>query len=202
VLRRPSAAEDKDDQVNKDDRQNSSSGSRPGDGVLRRAAAVGAALAVTALPTAACGSGGSHAPGSSSDQDTTAQLDSFASCMRSHGVPGFYFTRQRGTPSPPPPGGALVARSFNGYSVEFDPASPAFKAAEKACLHLAPFFSRTPPRESRQQFLRALKSVDCLRSHGYPDWPDPPRSLGVTVPVGVDTSSPRFEAAVKKCGQP
>jgi hypothetical protein len=201
VLPRP---KNKDDQVNKDARKNSNSGSRQGNAGQWRVAVLVAALAVTALLAAACGGGGPHAPGSgsSSDQNTTAQLTAFASCMRSHGLPNFYFTKS--TPSPPPAGtaGVMAARDFNGYSVEFDPDSQVFKAAEKACLHLAPFFSGTPPRVSHQQFLKELKSVDCLRSHGYPNWPDPPHVLGQTMPVGVDTSSPQFKAAVKKCGMP
>jgi hypothetical protein len=186
--------------MNKDEQQNNSNGPRPGWARAWRAAGVVAALALTALLAAACGGGGSS--GSSSDQNMTAQLEAFASCVRSHGIPGFYFTRQTGTPSPPPAGtapGAVMARNFNGYSVEFDPSSPVFEAAEKACLHLAPFFDRTPPRESHQEFLQALKSVDCLRSHGYPNWPDPPHELGVSIPAGVDTSTPQFQAADKTC---
>jgi hypothetical protein len=53
-----------------------------------------AILAITALLAAACGGGGSHASGSgtSSDQSLAVVLDSYASCMRGHGVANFYFT--------------------------------------------------------------------------------------------------------------
>jgi hypothetical protein len=194
----------------KDDQMKNDSGPHPGDARPWRTAAVFAALAATALLAAACGGGGSS--GSSSDQDTTAQLQAFASCMRNHGDPSFYLAA--GTTSPPPPGTpspgtahglGLVMTQINGYTIAWEPGSPAFEAARKACKHLASFFlpSGTPSRPSHQQFLQELKSVDCLRSHGYPNWPDPPTRMlvGQVIPVGVDTSSPQFQAAVKKCGQ-
>jgi hypothetical protein len=82
------------------------SGPPPGDARPWRTAAVFAALAATALLAAACGGGGSHASGSgpNPDQNFAVALDAFASCMRSHGDPNFYFTRQTGTPSPRPMG--------------------------------------------------------------------------------------------------
>jgi len=58
---------------------------------LRRAAAL-AAMALTALLATACsgshpaGSGASPAPGN------VQQLDTFAACMRSHGVLNFYLS--------------------------------------------------------------------------------------------------------------
>jgi hypothetical protein len=185
--------------MSRDDHKNSNSVLRLGGAMPWRAAAVACALAATALLAAACGSGGSHAAGSgpSSGQNFAAELDSFASCVRSHGVPGFYFTTA--TPSPPPDGEVF---GDHGYNVAFDPSSPAFKAAFQACQHLAPF-SLNPPHASHQQFLKELKSAECMRSHGYPDWPDPnPAKLGFRVPVSIDTSSTQFQAAAKTCGLP
>jgi hypothetical protein len=164
-----------------------------------------AALAVTALLAAACGGGGSHAPGSASnpDQNFAVAMDSFASCMRGHGDPSFDFTRQTGTPSPPATGAEVVV-DIHGYTAEFDPSSPAFEAAQKTCEHLLPFsggLSGSGTGETHQEFLHALKVVSCMHSHGYPNWPEPsPRGGGIEFPVGVDTSTPQFQAADKACG--
>jgi hypothetical protein len=188
---------DKDDQMNKDDPKNSNSGPGPGDGRPWRAAGLAAALAVTALLAAACG-GGSHAPGSRSDQNTAAQVDAYASCMRSHGVADFYFTHQTGTSTPPPDGAML---DFHGYTADVNP-TLAFEAAQKVCNHLLGLPS-TPPHESHQQFLKQLKSAKCMRSHGYPNWPDPNPTIHVVgIPAGVDTNSPQYQAAAKACGEP
>jgi hypothetical protein len=192
--------------MNKDDQTNNNGGPRLGGARQWRTAAVVAALAVIALLAAACGGGGSHAPGSGSnpDQDLTVAMDSFASCMRSHGDPSFYFTHQTGTPSPPANGAAAVV-DIHGYTAEFDPSSRAFEAAEKTCKHLLPFsggLTGTGNGETHQQFLQALKIVSCMHSHGYPNWPEPDPKVGdgIEWPVGVDTSSPQFQAADKTCG--
>jgi hypothetical protein len=183
--------------VIKDDRKNSNSASRRGAARLCRAAAVAAALAVTGLLAAACGGGGGQAPGSgpNSGQNLAVELDSFASCIRGHGVPGFYFTTD--VPSPPPDGGVI---GDHQYYAAYD-SSAAFDAAEKACQHLDPM--GTPSSVTHQQFLTALRSAECMRSHGYPAWPDPnPNRRGFRVPVDIDTTSPQFQAAAKTCGLP
>ncbi len=178
-----------------DDRKNSNSASRRAAARLGRAAAAAAALAVTGLLAAACGGGGSHGPGSSSGQNLAVELDSFASCVRGHGVPGFYFTTS--VPSPPPDGGVI---GDHQYYAAYD-SSAAFEAAEKACQHLDPM--GTPSGVTHQQFLKALRSAECMRSHGYPAWPDPsPNQRGFRVPVDIDTTSPQFQAAAKTCGLP
>jgi hypothetical protein len=71
-----------------------------------------------------------------------------------------------------------------------------FKTAEKTCKHIAPFSLAKPGRESHQELLKQLQSAACMRSPGYPNWPDQ------GIPAGVDTSSPQFQAAAKKCGLP
>ena len=47
-----------------------------------------------------------------------------------------------------------------------------------------------------------LKEAACLRTHGYPNFPDPTMSHGhpVLLPAaGTDTSSPQLQAAVRTC---
>jgi hypothetical protein len=197
VLPGPSALKDKDDQVNSGDQMNSNSGSCRGNAKPWRAAGMAAALAVTALVAAACGGGGSHASGSgsSSDQNIGAQMNYYASCMRSHGDPTFYFN-QTGTSSPP----ATV--DINGH-IEIDPSSPGYQGAEKTCGHLLPsVFSSTPPQQSHQQFVANLKFAECMRSHGYPNFPEPSPAKHLVIPAGIDVNTPQFQAAVKTCGQP
>jgi hypothetical protein len=176
------------------EQKTSKSGSRAAGARPWRAAAVAAALAATALLAAACD--GSHPPESGSDQNVAAAVARFASCIRSHGVPGFYFTHQNVNPSAPPDGAVIGVGG--GYTFVFA-STLAFNAAAEACQHLAPFLRLTPRRETRQQFLQALKSAECMRSHGYPDWPDE-TNHGWLVPVGIDTSSTQFQTAAKTCG--
>jgi hypothetical protein len=183
--------------VSRDDRKNSNSGACLRNARPWRAAVL--ALAITALLAAACGGGG--ASGSSSDQNTTAQLNAFASCMRSHGLPNFYFTRQTGTPSPPPAGDDSIM-GIGQYFAYFNRSSPAYEAATKACQHMSPFGS-APPGPSHLQFLEELKRANCMRSHGYPNYPDPnPTIRGQTMVVGGVANSPQFKAAAKTCGEP
>jgi len=158
----------------------------------RRRAGLLAALAGSALLVAACGGGPPPAgPGAAIGPDLSVQLDAYAQCVRAHGVPDFYISRMGSTP--PPPGQTQVI--FRRWVVPADPS----RSAQKACQHLLPV--RTPSTaETHQQFLQALKAARCMRSHGYPNWPDPPQGGGVPVPTGSETSSPRFQATARACG--
>ncbi len=160
----------------------------------RRRPGLLAALAGIALLAAACG-GGSHRPGSGSTLSLSQQLDTYASCVRSHGVADFYISRA-GT-APPNPG--TVQEVFHGWLVPVNP-SP---SAQKTCQHLLPTHTLPTAGELRQQFRQALKSAKCMRSHGYPAWPDPTVHDGLVpnwVPAGLDTASAQVLAAAKTCG--
>jgi hypothetical protein len=124
-------------------------------------------------------------------------LDSYASCMRGHGVPNFYFTHPAAPPSAAPPGTFVLG--YRGWFAEAASGAQ-FKSALKACQRLLPF-GNAQGSETHQQFLNAIRSAACMRSHGYPNWPDPnPDVSGVWLPAGVDTKSPQFQAAAKTCG--
>jgi hypothetical protein len=195
VPQRPSWPESKDDELN------DNSGRHPGGFRPLRRAAVIAAIAVAGLLAAACGGGGSPPSGSgaSSNQSLAVVLDSYASCMRGHGVPNFYFTHLTAPPSAPPQGEFVMG--FHGWFAEAD-FNAQFQAAQKACQHLLPF-GNAQGTETHQDFLNAVKSAECMRSHGYPSWPDPdPNVAGVWVPTGVDTKAPQFQSAAKTCGVP
>jgi hypothetical protein len=129
-----------------------------------------AILAGIGLLAVGCG-GGSHPGGSgaSSPPGLAQALDAYAHCMHGHGLPGLYITR---APSSPNPGTTL--RIFHGFAiVGADPGSPGFQSAQNACQHLLPHGTPPTGADLHQQFLSALKSARCMRSHGYPDWPDP-----------------------------
>jgi hypothetical protein len=169
---------------------------------LRRVVGAGV-LAGIGLLAAACG-GGSHPAGSgaSSPPGLAQALGAYAHCLHGHGLPGVYVTR---APSSPNPGTALMI--FHGFAIEgADPSSPGFQSAQSACQHLLPQGTPPPGAELHQQFLSAVKSARCMRSHGYPDWPDPQvvnGRVGIGFPSsGIDVNSPQFQSAAKACGQP
>jgi hypothetical protein len=173
--------------------------SRPG----LRVVVLAAVLAGTVVAAAACGGGSDPADSGASSPPGLAQaLDAYAHCMHGHGLPGLYITR---APSSPNPG--TTAMIFHGFAIEgASPSSPGFGPAQTACQHL--LRHGTPPTgaELHQQFLSAVKSARCMRSHGYPDWPDPRvvnGEVGIGFPSsGVDFNSPQVQSAAKACGQP
>lgn len=171
---------------------------------------------VAALLLAGCG-GGSSSPGvahlvnrsGSSAASASATTDegaasrgsgspeaealASAACMRSHGVPNF-----------PDPNGSGVVH-LRGV----DLSSPAFQAAQRACRKLFPNGAKGkggPPSAAEQAKMQeaGLKFSRCMRSHGVPNFPDPPAGGGgpkieLEKGSGVDPSSPQFRAAQKKC---
>jgi hypothetical protein len=156
-----------------------------------------AALAATAMLAAACG-GGSHPAGTGTGPGGTAQeMDSFAHCIRSHGVSNFYFSRVGSQSTPPPP-----VEQFGPWIAPY-PSSPQFPAAQKTCWHL---LGLGPPRQSplTAAQLRSMdKAAACMRSHGFPSYPDPIVQNGslvkVAPPSSIDINSPQFQAAQKTC---
>jgi hypothetical protein len=72
--------------------KNDSGDDRHYQGGLRRAAVV-AALVGTTLLAVACGGAHSTAAKASSGQLTAQDVDTFAKCMRGHGLPDFYPSR-------------------------------------------------------------------------------------------------------------
>ena len=76
--------------------------------------------------------------------------------------------------------------------------------AMKACRHLLPHGTPPSAAELHQAFIQGVKAAQCMRSHGYPTWPDPTDQYGYNTqplpPANIDTSSPQFQAAAKACG--
>jgi hypothetical protein len=173
-------------------------------GILRNPRLRPGLLAATATGTvllaAACGGGSASAPkasGTGSGQATVQQIDAYSQCMRRHGEPNFSLSSQDDT-SP----GAL---HFLGYTVEgADTGSPQFAAADAACASLLPKADLPTMTEAQlRKLVRTdMREAACMRTHGYPDFPDPTMQDGhpVLLPAsGTDTSSPQFQAAVRAC---
>jgi hypothetical protein len=131
--------------------------------------AIAAIAAATVI--AACGTNSSGAS-SSNSRLTAAQVRqaeqdavSFAGCMRSHGVPDF--------PDSPYAQKHMIASS-NGQA-------PAVQSALAACSHLLPHGRQSQtPAHSQGQTAAMVAFARCLRSHGFPNFPDPTSSGDLT----------------------
>ena len=177
-----------------------------------RTAAAIIATAALALLAAACsgspssaGSGGSpHAAGSANSPSAVA----YSHCMRSHGVPTY-----------PDPGsnGEVPKTSAQQLGVS----SSQYSAAERGCQQLLPTPTTgsledqahqcaatgdCPPALVHRMLTAQLKFARCMRSHGFPKFPDPTTgsqgipyfawSIGET---GMDPHSAQFEAKEAEC---
>jgi hypothetical protein len=108
----------------------------------------------TTAPTPATASPSS---GGSPTQAQRLQLRQFAQCMRAHGVSNF--------PDP-----NVAPGAFKGA---FRDPSRALRAAATACAHLLPAGSTHSPTHTQAQIDALLAFARCMRSHGFPSFPDP-----------------------------
>jgi hypothetical protein len=156
-----------------------------------------AALAATTV-IAACGSNSptSSSASGSAGQSSQARLQQaqqaavrFAGCLRSHGVHNF----------PDPTSPEDLKSSFAGIQ------SPAIQSAATACRHLlgrggSP--SQTAAQR-RAQTVAALAFARCLRSHGFPQFPDPSSTGELThqmlAAAGIDIHQPAVVHAADAC---
>jgi hypothetical protein len=151
-----------------------------------------------ALLAAACGgSRGSHVAQIGSTTTTTQSSPSsttstpstrrgaalaFSRCMRSHGVPNF--------PDPDPQG------EFPAFPANVPKQASA--AANDACKPLLSKGGTGTPQQRRQKLAFALKVAQCLRTNGFPTFPDPTAS-GQRLPPGINRDSTQFQAAETDC---
>lgn len=135
----------------------------------------------------------SPSAGGSSTQATG--LVAYASCMRSHGVPNF--------PDPASSGGIpkqAVVSAFQAVS------NSQAQAAQSACQHLLPAggsLSGQPVQTiTPADQVDYRKAATCMRSHGFPDFPDPTfrnSSVQVDIPSSIDQNSSQFKTAATIC---
>jgi hypothetical protein len=148
--------------------------------------------------TALIGGCGSGSPGSSGSGagPTHAQIQReqqdavrFADCMRTHGVPNL--------PDP-----TSTPRAFKEA---FNTHSPAFEAAATQCQHLLPGGGphNQSPAHTQAQTAALLAFARCLRSHGFPTFPDPTRGGEVThqmiATAGINLHQPAVLHAADAC---
>jgi hypothetical protein len=162
-------------------------------------------VAVTALALLAAGCGG--APGSRVAQlgSTTAGATrngpaaatspgpaqrraalAFSRCMRANGAPGFPDPDGQGSFPP-------LTQQALGVSKQTS------LAAQHVCEHLlSGGGGAATPQQRQQKVAFGLKVAGCLRTHGFPGFPDPSGS-SQALPTGIDPTSPRFQAAETGC---
>ena len=157
-----------------------------------------------ALLTAGCGGGGSPGVASVTSSTTTATttttttttnvLVAFSRCMRSNGVPNF--------PDPQ----LLVGGNLKLTIHQLATTTPQVKAAMSACNHLLPNSGSAPQetaQQTRTQIAALLAFARCLRSHGFPSFPDPSGSGQLThqmlATAGIDLHQPAVVQAADAC---
>lgn len=113
-------------------------------------------------------------------------MHKFGDCMRSHGEPDYQ--------------DPIV--SGNSVSWQVLPGAQ-FQKAQTACRSLLPV-SLQPPLHSitpaQQKYY--LVAVACMRSHGFPDFPDPSFANGgvhFTLQPSIDQNSPLYIKALATC---
>lgn len=185
--------------------------------LLRRAGA-GAVLAlVVALTACSSGDGGdsvaslgngsgreTSSDGDGGSKDPTEAFQTFAACMRDHGVD---------MPDPQVSGdGETEFSGPAGVTVEGGPGgSDEVRAAREACdRHLEGVVDgergREVDPEDREKFQQqALAMAKCMRGKGF-DFPDPEFGDGGSVMIGgpdsgLDPTDPRVEEAMQACSK-
>jgi hypothetical protein len=138
------------------------------------------------VQAAGCG-GGAKPPVGAPGPAALAQLDSYAKCMRSHGIHDF--------PDPNSQGNFEINA---GPGSDLNQNNPLFQSAQRACQTLLPGGPEVPPAASAQQIAAEVKWARCMRSHGLRDFPDP-NSRGAFDSSKFNESTPAFRTASKSC---
>lgn len=159
----------------------------------RRSLVLASVVAVVALALLAAGCGGSGSAATTA-ATTTARIGTpatalaFARCMRSHGIPNWPDPDSRGffDKAKLRPLGLSVSRV---RALEDGPCN--------IPLPGPPSYTITPA--DRTDY---LKAAACMRSHGFPDFPDPTfqnDDVRTNVPSSIDQDSSQFRSAATTC---
>jgi hypothetical protein len=152
-------------------------------------------LAAIALTVLIAGCGGSNPPASSDSPGSgghSTQAPSlqdvlkFTSCVRSHGVPNV-----------PDPG-------TRGWKAVLGSQAPAVLAAERTCNRLVPGGGPSNQSQSQTQApaqtAAMLAFARCIRSHGFPNFPDPTSSGQLTHQMVANAGISLHQPAVLQAG--
>ncbi len=171
--------------------------SQTGGSRRRRAGALAAVLAGTALLAAACSASSTQtdafAPGA-----TYAQTLAFAKCMRANGVPQFPNPDRQGNFS-----NATIQALENNGSQDRN----ALFQCRSVLPNAGTGLTIAQIQQIQEQNLRdAIKGAECMRAHGITNFADPTASnqaSGVNwqpdIAANVNTSTPSYEAALSAC---
>ncbi len=153
------------------------------------------AVAMCSLLLAACG--GTSSSSTTAAGQSRGSLDAqaqqamlrFTGCMRNNGVPGFQDPAIAGNKAELAPGTAH---------------SPAFLAAYQTCRNLMPAGSPNDTAgHSPAQKAGELAFARCLRSHGFPSFPDPTTNGELThemlAAAGINLHQPAVLPAADAC---
>lgn len=160
---------------------------------LRRTGALGVTAGLVVL-TAACGAspGAVSSPSASTASAAFLTRLAFVRCVRAHGVSAYPDPDSSGQE---PPGTKLLFIS-----------NPRFRAASDACRHLLPDGGHPTqaPQANAMTDAGAVRLAGCMRTHGYPAFPDPTiDSVGQPVfnvqAAGIAPHSPQVLATLRGC---
>jgi hypothetical protein len=164
----------------------------------RRTVMLTVALTTCSLALAACGSSSPSASSASSASAESGPSHSiqpaidFANCMRSHGVSDL--------PDP-----TTSPRGFKESLSPSTPHSPAFVSALRPCQHflLPKGGANQTPAHSPAQTAAFLAFARCIRSHGFPSFPDPSSTGELThemlASAGINLHQPAVAQAADAC---
>jgi hypothetical protein len=158
-----------------------------------------ATLAGLSLVVSVCsGSTGNHLTQLAATTPTTnaERMRAFSRCVREHGVTNYP------DPDPDPDGNGHLPASGK----QIARSSPQFPAAEGACMHILQSGGATETQGDKQKLAFALKVARCMRSGGFPNYPDPTTSSASSQGsgtrfegTGINTKSPRFQTTEMAC---
>ena len=165
---------------------------------LRRAVAITAVLAGVVGLAAACSSPKSPAAGKS-PSGVAAKALAYSKCMRRHGISDYP------DPTISSNGGhtgvGIKIGAHAGSSSDLNPKNPRYQAASRACQSRQPGGQQGPA--SAQELAADVKFAACMRSHGFPAWPDPDGhgvfNLTGAINGAINTNSAQFGSASKTC---
>ena len=158
---------------------------------------VTSAVAVAAFSLLAAGCGGGSSPGAVRGTTATTPATAtpsngalaFARCLRSHGLPKW----------PDPTSSGVFDKSKlrqTGYGV-----SQVRAVEDGPCKQLLPASPAAPSINAAER-IDYLKAAACMRSHGFPNFPDPtfPNSnLHLNIPSSIDQDASPFKSAATIC---
>jgi hypothetical protein len=144
---------------------------------------------IGAATTTAAVSGGSPA-GPTPGPAQKADLVAFVNCMQKHGIQ------------------AQLGQGGEGISITAGggPNSPLLQKAQQACQKLLPGGGphALSPAQAAENLRGLVALASCMRTHGYPNFPDPTGQgvFNLSSGNGFDPNSPQFQAAMTTCQPP